>query len=199
MKNLMILLVFILTIISCSPKYTASFQNYDRPHSATNQIINSEKGIVSTKPETQSLTLTDEVSDENLLASISSQPTDFEISQPKVKSVDLESVSKEERKTLIKQIKSEVKSSKQEPKSDKPGEESRNTYAILGFIFSVSGLALGILFPPLIALLIPGMIFSILGLKSKKKGWAIAGLIISSVAILLGALVILAYALADWG
>lgn len=199
MKNLTLSIVIILTIFSCSRKYTASFQNYSRSHWESDQVtypaIDNENEMVLATEETQSISLNDEVPDEILTASSTNRPIDIKISQPALKSTKLESLSKEERKILKKKIKSEIKSSKQEPTKEKSGKESRNIFAYLGFGLSVVGLILGFLFPPLFVLLIPGTIFSIIGLWSKKKGWAIAGILLP---VVIAGLILILFATAEW-
>ena len=181
MQKLSLLMVFILTVISCSPKYTASFQNYSRPHGQSDQVtypaIDDENEMVLAKEETQNLSLNDEVPEEILTASTTNLPIDIKMSQPEIISTELKSLTKDERKILKKQIKSEVKSSKQESKKEKSGKKSWNIFAFLGFGLSLIAMTIGIAFPPLLFLLIPSTIFSVLGLWSKKKGWAIAGLL----------------------
>ncbi len=196
MKNLTLLIVIMLTIFSCSPKYTASFQNYNRSHSTTNQIIDHQTELVSANEETQSVSIENNVPDETLTASTTTQPGDFILNPKQVKSTELQPVSKEERKALKKEIKSEIKSAKQETKKEKRGNESWNIFAYLGFGLSLIGMILGIAFPPLFFLLIPGIIFSGLGLASQKKGWAIAGLLVP---IVIAGTILLLFALGSWG
>jgi len=185
-------MVIILTAISCSPKYTASFQNYSRSHGESDQVtfpaIDDKNEMVLAKEETQNLSQNDEVPDEILTASTTNLPIDIKMNQPEIISTELKSLTKEERKELKKQIKSEVKSSKQESKKEKSGKKSWNIFAFLGFGLSLIAMTIGIAFPPLLFLLIPSTIFSVLGLWSKKKGWAIAGLLTP---IVIGSLILI--------
>lgn len=192
MKTLTLSVVIILSIISCSPKYTASFQNYNRSHEESDQVtfpaIDDKNEMVLAKEETQNLSQNDEVPEEILTASTTNLPIDIKMSQPEIISTELKSLTKEERKELKKQIKSEVKSSKQESKKEKSGKKSWNIFAFLGFGLSLIAMTIGIAFPPLLFLLIPSTIFSVLGLWSKKKGWAIAGLLTP---IVIGSLILI--------
>lgn len=185
-------MVIILTAISCSPKYTASFQNYSRSHGESDQVtfpaIDDKNEMVLAKEETQNLSQNDEVPDEILTASTTNLPIDIKMNQPEIISTELKSLTKEERKELKKQIKSEVKSSKQESKKEKSGKKSWNIFAFSGFGLSLIAMTVGIAFPPLLMLLIPSTIFSVLGLWSKKKGWAIAGLLTP---IVIGSLILI--------
>lgn len=74
------------------------------------------------------------------------------------------------------------------------GTGTHDTYAIFGFVLTLLGFLVGLTF-------IPGLILSIMGLKSKKyKGFAIAGIVISAVVILLLVLflILLIQALRNW-
>lgn len=197
MKTLTI--VILLTVISCSPKYTASFQNHNRSNSetkqVTNQILDQEIEITYSKEEVDSSSLNNAVPDELFTASTSIQPIDIKINQPEVKSTELISLSRAEKQSLKKQIKSEVKSSKQESKKEKSGKKSWNIFAFSGFGLSLIAMTVGIAFPPLLMLLIPSTIFSVLGLWSKKKGWAIAGLLVP---IVIGGLILILLAASGW-
>lgn len=190
MKTLTI--VIVLTVISCSPKYTASFQNHNRSRGevkqVTNQTLDLENEIVYSTEKTDNSLLNNDISDEIFMASTSVQAVDIKINQPEVKSSELISLSREEKKSLKKQLKSEIKSSKQDEKKEKRGNKKLNNIAYFGFILSLIGIALGFSFPPLFILLIPSAILSIIGLGSQKKGWAIAGLMVT---ILIGILYIL--------
>lgn len=191
-------MVIIITVISCSPKYTASFQNYSRSHVESDQVtypaIDDKNERVLAKEEIQNLSQHDEVSEEMLTASTTNLPMDIKMIPPEIKAADVKSLTKEEKKIVKKQIKTEIKSSKQASKKEKKGKEGKNIFAFLGFGLSIVGM-LGVAFPPLLILLIPSTIFSIIGLWSKKKGWAIAGLLIP---IVIGGLILIIFATGEW-
>lgn len=200
MRPLILLMVTILTIISCSPKYTASFQNYNRSHGESDQVtfptFDDKNEKILAKKETQNLSQNDEAPEEILTASTTNLPIDIKMSLPEIKVAEVKSLTKKEKKELKKQIKSEVKSSKQESKKkEKSGKKSWNIFAFLGFGLSLIAMTIGIAFPPFLILLIPSTIFSILGLWSKKKGWAIAGLLTP---IVIGGLILIILATAGW-
>lgn len=70
------------------------------------------------------------------------------------------------------------------PKPEKPGNKGLNWAAILGLVFGALGLlSCCVSFG---GLSLAGLVFSIVGLKSKLKGVAIAGLVISIVGLLIG-------------
>ncbi len=194
MKILFLSLAVVLTISSCSPKYTASFPNYDQSYGVANQHILHETEPISTKEETQEISPTKELPKEMILASSSNSPVDFGTEQVNVNSTKLISVGKEERKSILKQIRSESKLSQNEPKNERPGNEKKNIFAMIGFFSSLTAMTLGIAIPPLFVLIIPGIILSVIGLWSKKKAWAIAGTIIGILGIVLSVIL-----LASWG
>ena len=74
----------------------------------------------------------------------------------------------------------------------KNGDKRKNPQAVLGFLGIVAGLSLGITIPITVAtswplLFVPiGMVLCAIGLKSQRKGWAKAGLIIGGLAICFG-------------
>jgi hypothetical protein len=193
-------IVILLTVISCSPKYTASFQNHNRSNGetkqVTDQIIDRENEIVFATEEAQSSSLNNDVPDETLTASTANQqPIEIKINQPEILTTEVKLLSRAEKQSLKKQIKSEVKSSKQEIKTEKRGKKSWNIFAYSGFGLSLIAMTVGIAFPPLLILLIPSTIFSVLGLWSKKKGWAIAGLLVP---VVIGSLILIILAAAGW-
>ncbi len=61
-------------------------------------------------------------------------------------------------------------------------DPSKNKFAIVGFIFSI----ISLIFSPFFVFQIVGMIFSILGLKSERKRFATAGIVLCIIAVLLG-------------
>ena len=199
MKNLSLSIVILLTVISCSPRYTASFQNHNHSNGEKKQvkdpILDHENEIALAIEETQSSSQNEEVPDEMLTASTVNRPVALKVYQPEVKSTEVKSLSREEKKVFKKQIKSEVKSSRQESKKEKKGKKSWNIFAYSGFGLSLISMTLGIAFPPLLILLIPSTIFSILGLWSKKKGWAIAGLLIP---VVIGGVILILLAIEGW-
>lgn len=199
MKKLTLLMVIIITVISCSPKYTASFQNYNRSHGESDQVtfpaIDDKNEMVLAKEETQNLSQNDEVPEEILTASTTNLPMDIKMIPPEIKAAEVKSLTKKGKKELKKQIKSEVKSSKQESKKEKSGKKSWNIFAFSGFGLSLIAMTVGIAFPPLLMLLIPSTIFSVLGLWSKKKGWAIAGLLIP---VVIGSLILIVLTTGEW-
>ncbi|MFZ1971021.1 MAG: hypothetical protein WAU65_02475 [Candidatus Nanoarchaeia archaeon] len=74
------------------------------------------------------------------------------------------------------------------------GESNKNKFAVIGFILGLVAIISTVLpvlriFPPLeflaLVSIVVGLIFSIIGIKSEKKKFAIAGLIINSILLLL--------------
>jgi hypothetical protein len=72
----------------------------------------------------------------------------------------------------------------------KTGDNKKNGFAVLGFWIIVAGLSLGITIPLTVATSWPlvfvpiGIVLCGIGLKSQRKGWAKAGLIIGGLAVL---------------
>jgi hypothetical protein len=164
MKNLSYLIIT-LSIVSCSPKYTASFQDYN-VYSGNTILPNPPNEVTSTN------TISDLPTTE-LMASSENTPTEFktETRMPSKKSNEL---SKSELKSLKKQTKSIVNPSiKKMIQGDpaKVGNPRKNWAAVLGIICSILGIVVPII-------VIPGIIFSAIGLKSEKRKLAMAGLII---------------------
>lgn len=103
----------------------------------------------------------------------------------------IKSLSKEDKKAIRKDIRSTIKEVKKNYKKDRKAlkdtkqDASKNWLAIAGLI--TGGLAgIGLLIGSgLIFLSIPGLIFSIMGLKSEKKTAAIIGLALNALAFLI--------------
>lgn len=74
--------------------------------------------------------------------------------------------------------------------------DSKGTMGIVGLALGAVGLILTFLLsvPYGILLAIPGLIFSIIGLKGSRRGFAIAGLVLNALAILLVILIVVAFA-----
>lgn len=182
MKKLLFLFFASVLIISCSPKYTASFQNYDHSYSTKKKIeLQPLNELTSVAPETRedhALISSAEV----LQASKENKPALSKEESPKISvPKELNQLSKKETKQLKKQAKKEFKSSLREVKKQNSPKEGgyKNGLAIAGFVSSIVGLF--VLWP----LCVLGIIFSAIGLKSERKGLAIAGLIIGIVGVVL--------------
>ena len=132
-------------------------------------------------------------------ASLSSEPVVFsnnEIFENVVPKIPFAESNRKEKKRIKNVLINQLKAKPNEgTRSDKgvlaEKENSANGFAIAGFVSSLVGL----LFPPLC---IVGIVFSALGLKSEKKGLAIAGLVIGIAVLALALLVVAFLSLGSW-
>ena len=169
MKKLVYLTIGI-SIISCAPKYTASFQDY-------HVYNNSSTTLPGTLSEVNAVAAISNLPITELHASTNSTPQEFtgEMLSQKSKEVsraEVNSRKKQARSTSIHSIK---KITQNEPV--KVGNPHKNWAAILGIVCSTLGLFVPMLF-------LPGIIFSAIGLKSEKKKLAMVGLIIGIAAFI---------------
>jgi PBP1b-binding outer membrane lipoprotein LpoB len=186
MKKITSILVGIVLFGSCAPKYTASFQNYHRTSPQSFSSINNNNGSLSNQNTHES----NLESKENpiLLASLNNTPVNI-IGKPALVVIDSNSItksnndsqldkqaSKKEFKSNKLSIKAAIKEYKSQSKTSE-GEKKKDGFAIAGFISSVVGLF--VLWP----LCIVGVILSAIGMKSEKRGLAIAGLIIGIIGV----------------
>jgi hypothetical protein len=177
MKKILIIIVAAVALAACSsPKYTYYFDQ--QQFNAANELTKSSEGIV--KPDENSVTASSQpgLADETF----SSLPTVAPVAeatlteQPKTNIATKHTLTEDTRSIAsVKEIKKDKK--KRAIRTRKADSES--SFAIAGFVCSL--VSLFVLWP----LSIPGVIFSALGLKSARRGLAIAGLIIGIVALVL--------------
>ncbi|HZY82444.1 MAG TPA: DUF4190 domain-containing protein [Cyclobacteriaceae bacterium] len=118
--------------------------------------------------------------DPSIVATVESTPSSI-ISEPE-KKVNVKASPKENRlvkKEAKQQIKSLIKEFKKKPEGTTAtkADAKKNGFAIAGFIVSIVGF---LVFWPLC---IVGLILSAIGLKSERRGLAIAGLVVGVVAL----------------
>lgn len=185
MKN-RIIIVLPFVIYSCSPKYTASFQDKDHSYNDKQLIVSNE--INETPKESNSISTVRE-----FIATTESSPSEFN-REKKDFSIEIRKHTmlpntriNERKKSGIKMV---IKAQVQAPKEGNP---KKNGSAIAGFVLGILSLI------PLFGMLavIPAIVFSIIGLNSEKRKLAIAGLIMGSVGILIAILGFIAWS--NWG
>jgi hypothetical protein len=174
MKNI-ILLFFVIGIVSCAPKYTASFQNYNRTDRNDNYVISlpDEEVTLGISPAST------EIPTEDLMVSTENRPAAFKdtiMATPVVnEQVNLEAPT---------QKKLSKKKMKIADQAGEPGEGNpkKNALAIIGFLLGIFSLY------PLygIAFSLPAIIISGIGIKSKKTKLAKAGLILGIIGLIAG-------------
>ncbi|MCW5912220.1 MAG: TM2 domain-containing protein [Cyclobacteriaceae bacterium] len=133
--------------MSCSPKYTASFQNYDRNYSIQKQGSEPEKILDQTSTDFNKTDLAlASIEEEVVLASTKSTPVVFKPrvakAEPVKSAVDLK-VSKQEKKAVYKQAKKEFRESVKEIKKDtqaKAGGKSQVAATLLAFFLGGLGI-----------------------------------------------------------
>jgi len=179
--------VLLFFIYSCSPKYTASFQ--DNTHS-----YNSKQSMASTNTNDMPAEEANAMFPEHeIIASTESRPAEFN-QELSIFSVADEKHSIPAITEINRQKKSYIKTVMKQPmESPKEGNPKKNGHAIAGFVSGILSLI------PLYGMLavIPAIIFSVIGLKSEKRKFAKAGLIMGSLGIVLAILGIIA--LSNWG
>lgn len=178
MKRTLLCIVAATSLAACSsPKYTYYFDQ--QQFNAANELSKSSEGIV--KPDENSVTASSQsgLADETFASTLPSVTPVADIKsaqQPKTNIAAKHTLSEDTRSTVsVKDVKKDKK--KRAIRSRKADSES--SFAIAGFVCSL--VSLFVLWP----LSIPGVIFSALGLKSARRGLAIAGLIIGIVALVL--------------
>jgi thiol:disulfide interchange protein len=151
--------VLLLFFVSCSPKYTASFQSDNHPF--RNNITNND-----TQPIQVGITEEGyQVPVDKFIASIESEPSEFKRESTKY-STNEQKQSNVTSSEFKKENKRSIKATfKQNFKSTQEGNPKKNTHAILGFVFGLLSLI------PIYGMLaiIPGIILSIIGLKVKRN------------------------------
>jgi TM2 domain-containing membrane protein YozV len=146
MKNIL-LLVAVICLGSCSPKYTASFQNYDRPYNATSSnLVMPNIGLPEEKSSTaQTVHPLTEETEVVALASAAENSTILlkKESKQEIKLVDLKSISESDKRALLKQTKNEIKTSIKEIKKEaatNAGGKSQLTAVLLAFFLGGLGI-----------------------------------------------------------
>ena len=193
---LYLIIVLVLLISSCSPKF-----NYSTAYRFKHENISTSP--FNTAPNQKQLQTTIDLEEIQIPPTNAYYTNDNSIyitkTEEKITSTTKsKALTKEEKKEFkrnlkltLKDVKSIIKSdSTTNPKQYLNKDASKNWAAITGF--SLAFLAsIGFLIPGLFFLVIPGLIFSIIGIKSEKRGLAIAGTVINSLLLLLFLLLIL--------
>jgi len=145
MKNLLSLLVAVVLFASCAPKYTASFQNYEHSYASRKHNVEIPTNVkITTYSLTQTADETSVVTKDVVLASEANTPVIFkkEIKE-ETSSVKLKSISKGDRKALVKQTRNEIKASIKEIKKEtasSSGGKSQLTAVLLAFFLGALGI-----------------------------------------------------------
>ena len=178
MKRILLCIVAAASLAACSsPKYTYYFDQ--QKFNAANELTKSDDGIA--RPNENSVTASSQpgLADETFASTLPSVTPVAEVAlvqQPKT-SITTKTLTEETKPTTS--VKDEVKKDKKKRAIRARKADTESSFAIAGFVCSL--VSLFVLWP----LSIPGVIFSALGLKSAKRGLAIAGLIIGIVALVL--------------
>jgi hypothetical protein len=165
--------VLLLCIFSCSPKYTASFQDHNHSdlrnlattYTQHNDVSKEAAGSVPPVPEFDAST-------ESVPTTFKSESAIFSHEETKLSSLP----SAEFKRHKSYEIKTAIKHQMDSPMEGNP---KKNGFATAGLVFGVLSLI------PLYGMLaiIPAIIFSIIGLKSEKRKSARIGLILAGIGI----------------
>jgi uncharacterized membrane protein len=157
MKNIFVLLIGLVLLFSCAPKYTASFQNYNRTYSNINAIT-----IPMMEVNTQQVS--SELPTKVIFASVEKEPTEFK-SETKNVSNDLKELTKPEDRALRKQTRKELNTSLNEDENPK----RRGRFITWGIILSLLSIGFLIPFPITWALFALGIFLIVKGSKIPKQ------------------------------
>lgn len=197
MKNQLNIVVFLILLSACAPKFNfnTAYKFSTAKLSTKTERIQNDEVIQSEIP-----LLASTKSREILLA----HPDFFNKIENRLKELELaenvaeekaiardiiKGISKEEKRAIKKEITNELKVVRNDYKNDTravhgKNDSSTNWAATTGLILGILAI-LGLIVPGLIFLSIPGLIFSIVGLKSEKKTMAIIGLALNALAFIL--------------
>jgi len=157
MKNLLYVLIIAIAATACSgPKYTASFNSWDKR--VNNQVAATPAATVSAEPVTE-IEPVAIVQSEQLLASTSSAPVDIKSAPAEEVRKTYIQMTKTERKELRTHLRSDIKNYVKEQKKSMGIESAKETSAMdndlkLAAIFGAVGI---------VAMLIGGDVFWIIG------------------------------------
>jgi len=144
MKNNLVLLLAVIFFGSCAPKYTASFQNYDRTYASQRQNSQVPNDNIIADDITQTAAPISVITKDVAVASTANSPVVFKKEiKVDINSVNLKPISKAERRALVKQARNEIKTSIKEIKkeaSTNAGGKSQLTAVLLAFFLGIFGI-----------------------------------------------------------
>lgn len=181
-------LIPILILVNSCSRNTVSFVNQIYPHQEPNYHNPNENNFTAVLIDAQTKV---ELKQENLIAASNESIFIPDYSRSLIKS------QRKNSKTEVKQIRTHHKKFNKEPVSIK----NRNTFAIMGFVFSIVSVIFLFVFPPLLIGTLPlATLFSILGLKGEKKplSWIGLGIVIGLATLILVYVGLMMYWLSDY-
>jgi len=191
MKNQLLIILGILLISSCTPKFNFNTAyRFSKTHYTNQEIPLKDIPIIASTETADYLLPQPSFYNNTENSTHLLNPIENELDKKALTKEPIKNLTKEEKKTIRKNLKSKLKQAKSMLKKDTTSQQnttpdaSKNWAAIAGFSTAMLAL-LGLLVPGLILLAIPGLIFSIIGIKSEKRTLAILGIVFNSIPILL--------------